>query len=107
MPDQDLLRRVRDLLIDQFGADRFGASPIDRSSRLFDELGLTSLEIVSVLTELESTVGLDLPRARIPITELSTVGDLMDQIRGEAGRTTRDDPLLDSLARGASRRRKR
>lgn len=83
-----------------------GDAVFSGNSELFTELGFTSLEIVSLLTELESTVGLRVPVTQIPITELKTIADLIRQTAGQAAPRSGNDPIADSMKRGSRRRRR-
>lgn len=106
MAGNDILQQVADLLAERIGPDRLDA-PIDRRTGLQSELGLKSIEIVGLLAAIESSLGLTTPAAEIPVTELRTVGDLVDRIPGQVRMPATADPLLDSMQRGARRRRGR
>lgn len=107
MAEPDVLSRIGILLADLFGEDRFGNTHIDRNTGLYEELGLKSLEVVTLLGEVESTLGLNETVARIPITELVRIGDIVDRIPGMSPKPSRADPVLESMSRGARRRRNR
>jgi acyl carrier protein len=107
MLEPDILSRIKTLLTDLFGEDRFGNTHIGRNTGLYDELGLKSLEVVTLLGEVESTLGLNEAVDRIPVTELVRMGDIVDRVPGATRRPSRADPVLESLSRGARRRRTR
>jgi acyl carrier protein len=104
--DQDILDRVQSIAVDLFGPERFGNVALSGSSELFTELGLSSLEIVSLLTELDSAVGLRIPVTQVPITELFTISDLVRQIADNSSPPTDNDPIAASMKRGSRRRRR-
>lgn len=104
--DQDTLGRVQNIARDIFGEERFAGAAFDRNSELITELGFSSLEIVTLLTELESTLGLRVPATQIPITELITVADLIRQTAGQSPPPSGTDPIADSMKRGSRRRRR-
>jgi acyl carrier protein len=104
--DRDILGRVQSIAVDLFGTERFGNVTFSGNSELFTELGFSSLEIVSLLTGLDSAVGLRVPVKQVPITELFTVSDLVAQIAGKSSTPTDNDPIAASMKRGSRRRRR-
>lgn len=68
-------------------ACRVEAERIDRASKML-ELGLDSLLLLSVLTEIETAFGLEFsPEHTLVLLEAATVGDIADEIERLAARS--------------------
>jgi acyl carrier protein len=96
----------KDLLLRLF-EDRFENIQIGNETGLVSDLQLSSLDMVSIVLELESEVGLQIPADEVPISEIRTVGDLRNIIAGQPAAPKAQDALSDSLSRGIRRRRRR
>ena len=60
---------------------------MDRDSRLDTDIGLSSFDLMEVLTVAEETYGIAIPRERIPgFSTLGDVADCIEELRGNAER---------------------
>jgi len=57
-------------------------SEITRDSALVDDLGLSSLQVISIVSEFESEFDIEIPDRVIPT--LRTVGDIVDYLEKNA-----------------------
>lgn len=115
MPNRDSLGEIQHLVAELIGPERMAGRVLKPGTGLFDELGLSSLEAVSLLAKLEARQRLRLPASQVAITELRTVADLIRQMPGATvagsgsvpGTDPGSDPVAASMERGARRRRRR
>lgn len=76
MNDDDILNLLRPILAK--AVDRDDATTITAATS-FDELGLTSVEIVDLLTAVESKLGIRVPGEKL--IDVVSVGDLLEHVR--------------------------
>ena len=74
-----MIERTVAILADHFDGD---ASEITRESALVDDLGLSSLEVITIVSEFESEFDIEVPDRVIPT--LRTVGDIVDYLEKNA-----------------------
>lgn len=106
MTPNSFLSTFRELLSRLFEG-RFEDVQIGNETGLVSDLQLSSLDMVSIIVELESEVGLRVPADEVPISEIRTVSDLHNIIAGQPAAPIVQDTLSDSLSRGIRRRRRR
>ncbi|WP_158633523.1 acyl carrier protein [Tautonia sociabilis] len=78
MSDPELLRTVADA-VRACNESIDDATPIEIQSRLVEDLGLDSLDLVAVLMRLQDEHGIELDLDVVP--EFRVVSDLMDELR--------------------------
>lgn len=67
-----MLERIKDILVEYVEVPR---EEITEESKLVADLGLSSLDVVSVVGEFEEEFGVEIPERML--AEISTVGDVL------------------------------
>ena len=71
-----MFEQVAGMIAEQLGIDAAGIKP---ESRLVDDLGADSLDVVAMVMEMESQYGIQIPDE--DLTKLKTVADVMQYIQ--------------------------
>jgi acyl carrier protein len=100
-----ILDKIRAILSERGGPP---AVSLSRSAKLNANLGLSSLDLARLVSELEFELGIDPFAKLVPITSVITIDDLVNAYRRamspEAERENLDDGLADAHRRAEKRR---
>jgi acyl carrier protein len=80
---------------------------LDSRDRLSDSLGLSSLDLAILVSELELSFGTDPFAQLVPITDIRTVGDLANAYRLALQPAEKQKAEADDLSQAADRARRR
>lgn len=73
-----MLEKLKDIISKQLGAD---PEQIDKDTRITDDLGADSLDVVEMVMEIENEFGVSIPDDVVPTLE--TVGDVVNYIESK------------------------
>ncbi len=99
-----IVREEVDRLLEERHGER---PPLSAASRLEADLGLSSLDVASLVVRIEERLGDSGPSA-VAVSDLRTFGDLLSSLAGAPSSAgSPDDSLMQARARAAARRRTR